>query len=176
MSDERARLVTDPLGRSKRRLNLAAMHQAEDESAIERRRDEALARMREARAELVREVSELTAAQAFAGEEWSAMHVLWHLAGEHTHLEEARRIVEGASELPARDADAELRAAIDGTLRNVDEWLAYASGLDRERLKVHARRVNRDYYVVGMIESTAEHLIDHLEHIKQIKAALSIPF
>jgi hypothetical protein len=169
VTDELARVVTDPLGRTKRRQNLSAMHQADDESAVERRRDEAVDRIRAAREELVRVVADVHGGEAFEGEVWSAMHVMWHLAGDHTHLEDARRIVDGAASLPPRDAEAEYRSALQRTLRNIDEWIAYSSELDRDRLTVHARRGNREYYVVGMIESTAEHLIDHVDHIRQIK-------
>lgn len=173
VAEQRVRIVTDPLGRGKRRLNLATMHQADDAAAVERRRDEAVARMQAARAELLREVQDLSPEEAFVGEAWGAMHVLWHLAGPHTHLEPARAIVEGGvSELATRRESDELREAIDQVLRNIDEWIGRSTRLTREQLMVHARRKNRDYYVVGMVESTAEHLLDHIDHIRQVKARL----
>lgn len=171
VANERVSRVTDPLGRQKRRLNLTAIHHADDVSAVERRRDEAVEHMRDLRAELLREVADLTPSGAFAGEEWGAMHVLWHLAGDHTHIEPARQIVEhGATELADRDERAEYEDALERVLRNVDDWIDYSLRLTQDQLTTHARRANREYYVVGMVESTAEHLADHVDHIKQIKA------
>jgi hypothetical protein len=173
MTDERTKVVTDPLGRSKRRHNLAAIHQADDESALERRRDEAVAQMREVRAAFERELRDLGGDEAFSGEECAALHVLWHLGGTHTHIEAARRIVEdGVTDLDERDTEAEVGDAKHRVLRNIDEYISYASALSREQLATHARRGNRDYYVVGMVESTADHIFDHLEHVRQIRAEL----
>jgi hypothetical protein len=173
MSEERTRVVTDPLGRTKRRHNLAAIHQADDEAALERRRDDAVAQMREVRAAFEQEFRDLRGDEAFAGEEWGAMHVLWHLGGAHTHIEAARRIVEdGVTELEERDAEAEVGEAKRRVLRNIDEYISYATALSRDELATHARRGNRDYYVIGMVESTADHILDHLEHVRQIRAEL----
>ena len=170
MVSDRSRIVTDPLGNPKRRQNLSAMHQADEPEIVRSRRDAAVARLRAAREALAGELETVTPAEAFAGDEWSALHVLWHFAAGHTHLELARLIAGGEAELPPeRDAAAELRAAADGVLRQIDEWIAFSESLTPEQLVTHARRGNRDYYVVGMVESTAEHTLDHLDHIRQIR-------
>ena len=64
---------------------------------------------------------------------------------------------------------AAISALLDDSAVNIDEWIAYGVKLGREQLVTHARRGNREYYVVGMIESTAEHTIDHVDHIRQIR-------
>jgi hypothetical protein len=39
---------------------------------------------------------------------------------------------------------------------------------------MHAKRVNRDVYVIGIIERTAEHFVDHLEQIRELKRELGL--
>lgn len=157
-----------------KRRSLSALHQADDPEAVERRRDEAVALMREARAELVRLMSDLPPSEAFQGEEWAPMHVLWHLAGGHTHMEPARLIVErGVTELADRDRRAELAEAYARVLRNIDDWIRWSSEFTREQLTLYAKRVNRDYYVIGMVESTAEHVHDHVAQVKQIRERIA---
>ena len=175
MAQERARIVTDPLGRTKRRTDLSAIHQAGDPETLLRRRDEALGRIRVTREEIVAETAGLDGERAHAGDRWSVMHVLWHLAGRDSHLDEARRIVdEGVTELaPDPRPDDELRENVGRVLATIDEVVAFCETLTPEQLAVHARRANRDYYVIGMIESMGEHLQDHLDHIRQIKESLA---
>jgi hypothetical protein len=173
VAKERVRVVTDPLGRPKRRLNFSAMHQVDDASSVERRRDEAVDRLRQARRELLEETSTLSPDDAFAADRWGPLALLWHLGAGHTHIEAARAIVEqGALELPERDARAEFEEAVDRVVRNIDEAIAYSLRLGDDELTSHARRMNRDYYVIGFIETTAEHALDHVDHIRQIKARL----
>jgi hypothetical protein len=155
------------------RPNLSEMHQADDPDDVERRRDEAVERMRAARTELVRVMAGTDPGAAFDLEEWAPMHILWHLASGHTHMDAARQIVEqNATELPLRDTRAEYDAAYARVLANIDDWIRWSSGFRRDQLVTHARKGNREYYVVGMVESTAEHVTDHVEQLKETKARL----
>jgi hypothetical protein len=157
------------------RPNLSALHQAVDPDSAVKRRDGAIAAMRGGREQLIAELSNISAADAFAGELWAPLHVLWHLAGGHTHMESARLIVEhGVRELPPEETQEEMfQATLEATLKDIDACIAFSLGLLPEQLVQHARRANREYSVVGMIESTAQHLLDHVEHIREIKARLA---
>jgi hypothetical protein len=174
MEKQRSVVVTDPLGRTKRRLNFGVMHQIEDAESVLRRRDEAVERLRAARADVLRELADVSPELAFAGQVWSPLTLMWHLASGDLHMEPARAIVEdGVSELADRDESGELEQAIAHVVRNIDEAIAYSSRLGAEELTAHARRMNRDYYVIGFIETTVEHLLDHIDHIRQIKKRLA---
>ena len=121
------------------------------------------------------ELSTVSAADAFAGDAWAPLHVLWHLAGGHTHLESARLIVEHeVRELPPEETQDELfQTTLEATLRDIDACIDFSAGLSPDQLVLRARRSNREYSVVGMIESTAQHLLDHVEHIREIKARIT---
>jgi hypothetical protein len=158
------------------RPNLSEMHQADDPEDVERRRDDAVERMRVARAELVRAMADMDPDAAFELEEWAPMHILWHLASSHTHMDPARQIVEeGLTELPERDSRSEYEAAYARVLANIDDWIRWSSAFTRDQLVTHARKGNREYYVVGMVESTAEHVTDHVEQLKETRARLPAP-
>lgn len=170
------RIVSDPEGHERRVRVMSELHRAGEPAELEERRRWAVDTMRRARADLERELSNVTPALAFKGDRWSVMHVLWHLGARGSHMEPARAIVElGATEVRAvPKREDRLTQGIRLTMSEIDEAVAFAERCTVDQLAMKAKRVNRDVYVIGIIEGTAEHFDDHLNQIRDLKRELGL--
>jgi hypothetical protein len=170
------RIVSDPEGKQRKIRNMSEIHRAGDETELLERRDAALQTLRETREDLVAELANVTPALAFRADKWSIMHILWHLGARGSHIQPAKDIVEKGvtevSSIPKREE--RVAEGIRLTLGEIDDAIAFTEQRSAAELAMHAKRVNRDVYVVGIIEGTAEHFVDHLEQIRELKRELGV--
>ena len=170
------RIVSDPEGKQRKIRDMAEIHRAGEEKELLERRAAALVTLRQAREELLAELENVTPALAFRSDKWSIMHVLWHLGARGSHIQPAKDIVDhGAKEVPTIPKREErIAEGIRLTLGEIDDAIAFTERCSVEQLAMHAKRVNRSVYVIGIIEGTAEHFVDHLGQIRELKRELGL--
>lgn len=171
------RIVVDPEGKERRIIDQAAIHQGGDAAELDERRSRAVERFREARDGLIAALEGIPMSQIYKGDEWSVMHVLWHMAdaGSVGHLRPAFDIVDrGITELdPHVGREVKYREAVEAALADIDACIAFCERVTPAQLAMTGRRNNKTVYVIGLVEQTAEHFIDHVEHITQLREKLS---
>jgi hypothetical protein len=159
-----------------RELDAAALSTVPDAATAVRLRDDAVRRMREARAALAAEIAGVSGIEVSRDDEWSVMHVLAHIGkdngGHFTHVYDV--LERSLTELePFEDRDELLRRARVAALEQIDRTIAFAAGLGGEQLLKHARRGGRDHYVLGFVELAADHLEEHLAQLREMKGSLA---
>jgi hypothetical protein len=159
-----------------RALDAAALPAAPTRDETLARRDAAVTRLRAAREDLASEISGVGAIESLRDDRWSIMHVLGHLGGDGGgHFAPVYDIVErGVRELPPFDTrDGRFADAIQTALGEIDRAIAFATALSVDQLLLHARRRDRDHYVVGFVEAAADHVEAHVRQLRAIRAHLA---
>lgn len=147
-----------------------------DPALVEHRREEAVQRMRAAREALKIEISGVEPIEALRDDQWSIIHVLTHLGADGGgHFSPVYDMLQrGVRELdPYEKRQERFRSARLAAFEEMDDAIAFSSGLEKDQLAMHARKGGREHYVIEFLEATAAHFEDHLVQLRSIRRHLA---